>query len=277
MLYTHKTFEYESSLKEADVALIGVPLSSTETGSSVKHGPLFVREAIKNVVGHDPKTGKNPFEAMKFCDLGDVSVVPGNWKLTEEAITDTIKGMLQENPKAFPVFLGGEHLITLATVNALAESHKHEKITIIDFDAHRDLMQDWMGERFSHITWAARALENPAFRLVQLGCRSWNKGEWPVQVQLKERVSDVLEGIEGPVYITVDMDVFDPSLAPEVGTPEPNGMNQQEFFGLLEKACSQHKQDIIGMDIVECASTRVATQTALLAAHIFKNVLIHRR
>jgi agmatinase len=273
MLYTAKTFEYESSLKEADVALLGIPFSSTETGQCVKHGPLFIREAIKNIVGYDPETKTNPFEATKFCDLGDVSVVPGSWKLTAEAITDTINEMIQTNPRIFPVFLGGEHLVTLAISNALAKHHASDnrKLTIIDFDAHRDLMQDWMGEKYSHITWAARALESPSIRLIQLGCRSANKGEWePYKGKVMESL-DELKDSDDPVYITIDMDVFDPSIAPEVGTPEPRGMNQQQFFEFLEKAC---KFNVIGMDIVECASRQVNSRTALMAAHIFKKVMI---
>ncbi|RLI97058.1 MAG: hypothetical protein DRO99_03525 [Candidatus Aenigmatarchaeota archaeon] len=266
MLYTHKTFEYESGLKEADVALLGVPFSSTETGRSVKHGPLFIREAIRDIAGFDPKTGKNPFEGTKFCDLGNVSVVPGNWKLTEEAIRETLRDVFQENPEVFPVILGGEHLITLAAANAVAE--QHGSLTIIDFDAHRDLMDDWMGEKHSHITWARRALENSKIRLVQIGCRSWNKDEWE---PFKDRVKEAIEGVTGPAYITVDLDVLDPSVAPEVGTPEPEGMGQRELMGLLEKAC---RLDVKGMDIVECSSDSVGTQTALAAAHIFKKVMI---
>ena len=271
MLYTHKTFEYEYPLKEAGVALLGVPFSSTETGASVRYGPLFIREAMRNLTGFDPAAGKNPFESCKFCDLGDVSVVPGNWKLTEEAIKYTVREMLRENPAVFPVFLGGEHLITLATASALSERHGNGKMTLIDFDAHRDLMPDWLGERYSHITWAARALENPKISLIQLGCRSANKGEWePYKDKVKES-PDAIKDAKGPVYITIDMDVFDPSLAPDVGTPEPNGMMLKEFFSLLEKAC---RLDVIGMDIVECASQRVGTQSALLAAHIFKKVML---
>lgn len=265
MLYSHKTFEYEFPLEEADVALLGIPFSSTQTGECVKHGPLFIREAIKNIPGNDPESGKNPFDSLKFCDVGDVSIVPGNWKLTSEAITDTIRSMKEGNPKIFPVILGGEHLVTLAIVNELA---KEEKLTIVDFDAHRDLMKDWMGEPYSHITWAARALENPNINLVQIGCRAQNSGEIE---PFRERIKETLEGIEGRVYLTIDLDVLDPSITPEVGTPEPVGMDQEKLFGLLKDIC---KLDLVGMDIVECASVKVNTRTALIAANIFKKVML---
>ncbi len=267
MLYTHKTFEYEHPLKEADIAVLGVPFSSTETGHSVKYGPLFIREAISNLPGRDPETKTNIFEKYGFCDLGDISVVPGNWVLTEKAIMETIHEVLEENPKILPVLLGGEHLITLAAVKLLAEHHGN--MTIIDFDAHRDLMPEWMGEKHSHITWAYHALKNPKISLMQLGCRSWSNGELE---PFKERVKESLDKISGPVYITVDMDVFDPSAAPEVGTPEPLGMKPEEFFPLLKRAC---KNKLVGMDIVECASQTVNTQTAVLAANVFKKTLAY--
>jgi len=269
MLYTHKTLEYEFPLKDADVALLGIPFTSTETGLSVKHGPFFIREAIKNLPGFDPETGRNPFEDHKICDLGDVSVIPGSWKLTQQVIADTIKEMLEENKDIFPIFMGGEHLASLGILRALAE--KYDKITVIDFDAHRDLLKDWMGEPFSHITWAYHAVKELGINLVQLGCRSWAEGEWE---PFRERVKETMDGIGGPVYLTIDLDVLDPSVAPEVGTPEPNGMSQAEFFGLLKKVC-RHK--LIGMDVVECASRQVGTRTALIAANIIKKVIVWRQ
>lgn len=268
MLYLRKTFEYEYPVEEADVILAGVPFDSTQTGNSVKHGPLFIREAIRNLPGYDPETETNVFEKIKVVDVGDIEVVPGNWKLTSDRISDTIKWIRAKNPKAFPIFLGGEHLITLGILQALA--HKGEgKITVIDFDAHRDLMPEWMGEKYSHITWAHHLLKDDRFELVQVGCRSWYKEE----EKLLPRISEKIEKTENPVYLTIDLDVLEPSHAPEVGTPEPQGMDSREFFSLLKKAC---ENNLIGMDIVECASQRTGTQTALMGANIFKKVISWR-
>jgi len=265
MLYLKKTFSYDYTIKESDVVLIGVPFDSTETGFSVRFGPLFVREAIKNLVGFDPKSGRNPFEKIKFSDLGDVEVVPGDWKLTSEAIKDTVKYIHSENPKAIPVFLGGEHLISLAIVEQLAELHGG--LTVIHLDAHRDLMSDWMGNPYSHITWAHHAVSNKNIDLIQLGVRSWNKEEQP----LIDKVKETLSGITKPAYLTVDIDVLDPSFAPEVGTPEPNGMKPEELFKIVKEVSGKN---LVGMDIVECASQRVGTQTALMCAQVFKEMLL---
>ena len=110
MLHAKRTFEYEHKLEDSDVVLVGIPFDSTQTGYPVRYGPLFIREAIKNTIGWDPELKLNVFEKLKFCDAGDVSVVPGSWDLTSDAIKETAKEILERNPKAFPVFLGGEHL-----------------------------------------------------------------------------------------------------------------------------------------------------------------------
>lgn len=267
MLYLRKTFSYEYPLEKSDVVLVGVPFDSTETGKSVRFGPVFLREAIKNIPGYDPKAKINVFDKLKFSDVGDVEVVAGNWKLTEERIKETVKWIFEANSDVLPVFLGGEHLITLGILEGLKGFFK-EKITVIHFDAHRDLLSEYMGEKFSHITWAYHAASNSAFRLVQIGCRSWSKDE---ESNFKKfRVSNMLKGISGHVYLSVDLDVFDPAFAPDVGTPEPEGMCTKEFFSIIEKIPAKN---LIGMDIVECASDKVNTQTAVLGAHIFKRII----
>ena len=267
MLYTGRTFSFEHSLKEADICILGVPFSSTQTGHPVKYGPLFIREAIRNLVGWDPELRQNLFKDLRFCDLGDLETVPGNWKLTERNLSETIQEILQENPKVFPVFLGGEHLMTLGIVNALAR----EPLTVVHLDAHRDLKRDWLGETHSHITWAYRALQNPKVRLVQLGCRIWDPDE--MDAFKKHQVKETLEGLSGPVYLTLDLDVLDPRYAPEVGTPQPGGLSPPELFKILRDVC---RHQLVGMDINECSAQRVGTPTALLAGEIFKKTLGYR-
>ncbi len=269
MLYTTKTFPFEHSLKEAEIVLLGIPWDSTETGKSVKYGPLFIREALRNTPEYDLETKTDVFERFKFTDLGDIEVVQGNWNLSKQRIKETIKEIKEENTSVFPIFLGGDHLISLGILKALAEK---EKITVIDFDAHRDLMDNWIGEKHSHITWAKRLLEEKNFDLVQIGCRSSSKEE--ENFVEKNKISDSIEKIKGKVYLSVDLDVFDPMHAPEVGTPELLGMNPKEFFLLLKKIC---EKEVIGLDLVECSADKVNTQTANLAANIIKKFLAYKK
>jgi agmatinase len=268
MLYLRKTFCYEHPLEEARVCLVGVPWDGTETGMPVRFGPLFIREAIRELPGFDPGTGRNPFRELKLTDLGDVEAVPGSWVLTRKAIEDTVKQILEASPGVLPVFIGGEHLITLPVVECLAAFHKG--LTVVQVDAHRDLMPEWMGNPHSHITWAHHAVSNKMIKLVQLGIRSWNSEEEP----LISKVSESLECVEGPVYLSVDLDVLDPGHAPEVGTPEPGGMSTGELLGIVRRVSGM---ELKGMDIVECASQGVGTQTANLAARVFREMLLGLR
>ncbi len=263
MLYTKKTFVYDAQPQEADIALIGIPFDSTELGRPVRYGPLFVREAIKNLIGWDQELKINIFEKYKFFDLGNIEVVPGNWKLTEDRIQDTIDWLFNENKKIFPVCIGGEHLITLGILSSLKKFFK-EKITVIDFDAHFDLKDDWLGEKFSHISWAKQLIKDKKFELIQVGCRAGDKEEF------EQAIKKSIKKTENPVYLTFDLDVFDPFHASEVGTPEPFGLTPIKVFELLKKAC---KNKLIGLDIVECASDKLHSNTAMLSAQVFKKVL----
>lgn len=255
MLYLRKTFTYEYPLEEADVVLIGIPWDFSQTGFPTRYAPLFIREALKNVVGYDPETKTNVFEKFKFCDLGDIEVVPGNWKLTEERIKDTVKYVFERNPTVLPIFLGGDHLITLGILNSL----KPRKLTVVDFDAHRDLAKEFLGEKFSHFTWAYHALKD--FEIVQIGCRSWSKEE------VSKRVKKDIKSIKNPVYLTIDLDVLETN---DVGTPEPGGMSFGELTKLLKNVC-RHK--LIGMDIVESAATKINSPSSIIAANLIKKVL----
>jgi agmatinase len=257
MLYLRRTFNYEYPIEEADVVLIGIPWDFSQTGYPTRYGPLFIREALKNTVGYDPETKTNVFEKYKFCDLGDIEVVPGNWRLTGERIKDTIKSVFEANPKVFPVFLGGDHLITLGILNSL----KPRKLTVVDFDAHRDLAKEYLGERYSHFTWAHHALKN--FEIIQIRCRSWSKEE----EEISKRVKDNLKGINNPVYLTIDLDVLETN---DVGTPEPGGVSFEELTKLLKEVC---KNEIIGMDIVESAATKINSPSSIIAANLIKKVL----
>ncbi len=266
MLYARRTFSYEHEPQKCDVSLLGIPFDSTETGFPVRFGPLFLREAIRSIPGYDPESETNIFKKLRFFDAGDVETVPGSWKLTSEAIKDTVRSLQEAGPESVKAFLGGEHLITLAVLETLGEFHK--KITVIHFDAHRDLMPDWMGERFSHITWAHHAAKRPGIELVQIGCRSWHPEEegFLKSLGVKENIHET----DNPLYITVDLDVFDPSHAPEVGTPEPGGLSPREFLNHLNAIPMKR---LIGFDIVECASQSVNTRTANLGAWVFRKIL----
>jgi len=264
MLYLKRTFDYEYPLEEADAVIIGIPWDFSQTGHPTRYGPLFIREALKNVVGYDPETGTNPFKKFKLCDLGDIEVVPGNWKLTEGRIRDTVKAVFERNPEVFPIFLGGDHLITLGVLNSLAGMRR--ELTVVDFDVHMDLMRDFLGERYSHFTWASHIPK--AFELRQIGIRSFTREEEKLSKKLG--VKNGLKGIKNPVYLTIDLDVLDTN---DVGTPEPGGMGFENLVKNLKQVC---RNELIGMDIVESAAMRVNSESSVIAANLIKKILSFR-
>jgi len=254
MIYTRNSFvNFNYKLEDADVCFIGIPFDSTSIESGSRNGPVAVREALKNIEGYDTETGIDIFEKLKICDIGDIEVVPGSYKLTAERIKETISEILERNPEIFIISVGGEHSITLPIVEIIKPD------TILDFDAHADMRREYLGVEYSHATWAYHAMKR--FNLVQRGVRSFSREEYEIIKKLGDE-------IRGRTYLTIDIDVFDPSIAPETALPEPDGWNLEEFCKNLNDV-----KNLISMDIVEIAPKSFNSITANLAANIIKRIL----
>jgi agmatinase len=162
-------------------------------------------------------------------------------------------------------------------------SEKYEKLTVIHLDAHRDLAFEFIGEKYSHATVMRRAHEY-GVNLVQIGIRSSSKEEeefvkstYNIQTFKNRDVHKHMDAIEyylvnidGPIYISIDMDVVDPAIAPNVGNPTPGGLFISEVETILETLC--HK-NVVGFDVVETASDRLGDNTAVVAAKIIYDFL----
>jgi len=256
MIYLRNSFlGHNYSLEEANVCVVGIPFDSTSISHGSRFGPTAIREALKDIEGYDPRAGMDPFEKLKIADLGDVEIVPGSYKLTAERIADTVNWIRGRNPEAFILSLGGEHLVSLPIIETLKPE------TVVQFDAHADLREDFLKNKYSHADWAYYVAKN--FNLVQRGIRSYSKGEEELIRKLKKNK------ISGSVYLTVDIDVFDPGIAPETGLPEPSGWSFEEFC----KNLNLLKGKLIGADIVEVAPKGFNSPTAFLAANVVKKIL----
>jgi agmatinase len=177
-----------------------------------------------------------------------------------ERIYSTVKQYNFFHSGRFPIILGGEHSVTPPIVRAAAESY--ENLSVLQFDAHADLRDSYTGSRYSHASAMRRVLDWTP-HLVQVGIRSFSEEEYrdcPEQISriltakmITENIHESLDrifcGLTEHVYITFDIDVFDPSLAPGTGTPEPGGLNWQQITYLLRKICTTKK--IVGADLVE--------------------------
>ena len=164
----------------------------------------------------------------------------------------------------FPIFLGGEHSVTPPIVRAAAE--RYPNLSVLQFDAHADLRNAFAGEKNSHASAMRRVLEITPF-LTQVGIRSYSAEELqecPAQIDdlitvpmleteagLRKAMERILERLTGTVYITFDIDAFDPSLAPATGTPEPGGMTWRQAITILYEV--SRAKNVIGADIVEVA------------------------
>jgi len=226
-------FSHENeNIKENSFGIIGVPFDSTTSyHSGARLGPIVVREASFGFEKYN--TIFNKELTAEFYDFGDVNVIPGNCEATCAIVEDTVNEILDLNLK--PIIIGGEHSASIGAIKALSE--KHERLTVIHLDAHRDLAFDFIGEKYSHATVMRRAHEM-GVNLVQIGIRSssaaeedYVKSTYNIQTFKNKDVHkhmDALEyyitNIDGPIYISIDMDVVDPAIAPSVGNPTPGGL-----------------------------------------------------
>lgn len=268
---------------ESGFAIMGVPFDSTTSyKSGSRYGPKTVREASYNFESYNLHFNKTL--SVKNYDIGDVNVTMGNYENTNLMLKDTVLSVLSMGLK--PIVIGGEHTITNGVIQAIYEYDEDyfHNMTIIHLDAHFDMRDTYLGEKYSHATVLRRIHELKPKEIIQLGIRSAQKEEFEYikkQENItyytnydvkynKNEVLKYLEKINSPIYITVDIDVLDPSYAPSVGTPAPCGINPfdiQEIMGVLSK------KETIGLDVVEVSSDTIGDSTSINAAQVIYDYL----
>ena len=283
LLNTYEPWKFAFSsdnddLKENSFGIIGVPFDSTTSyHSGARLGPIVVREASFGFEKYNTVFNKDLTAC--FYDFGDVNVIHGNCEKPCQIVEDTVNDLIELNIK--PIIIGGEHSASIGAIRALAE--KYEKLTVIHLDAHRDLAFEFIGEKYSHATVMRRAHEM-GVDLVQIGIRSSSKDEedfvkstYNIQTFKNRDVHKHMDAIEyylinidGPIYISIDMDVVDPSIAPRVGNPTPGGLFISELETIIETL--SHK-NIVGLDVVETASDRLGDNTAVVGAKLIYDFL----
>ncbi len=261
-LYISNSFTFNYPLKEADIVFLGIPFSSTSISEKSMFGPTIVRECMKLIEGFsDDKNGIDIFSNFKFCDLGNIEVVPGNYFLTRKRIKETLKEIKSINKEAFLIIIGGEHLISLPVIEFLKPD------IVIQFDAHADMRKDYLGEKYSHATWAYHA--SKISKIIRYGVRSYSKEEKILMEKNKKE-----KKVEKTAYITIDMDVFSPEYVdvalPVFDKPE-KALSPNTFFDLIEDIFKKYK--IVGMDITEINGDKILSKTGFLACEIIKKAV----
>ncbi|MFX0067458.1 MAG: agmatinase [Promethearchaeota archaeon] len=279
----HNTFMGSfASFDAARYVVIGVPFDGTSSyrpGS--RFGPRAVREASNNIEAYSLKAKKG-LASGGICDMGDIDVVHGNTKETLKRVELVVKEVLEA--KKIPVLIGGEHTLTYGSVKALKDG-----ILVIHFDAHMDLRDSYMGERFSHSTVMRRISEIVGVEaIIQLGIRSCSKEEYEFaegkviqfsSYDIQEKgvqsimnsAKNLLAKFDG-VYLTIDMDVLDPAYAPGVGNPEPGGLSFSTLLKLV-LGISEASKKVVGLDVVEVVPEYDNGSTAVSAAKMIFELL----
>jgi agmatinase len=248
----------ECSLRDAKFVVIPVPYDLTSTyQSGSRRGPAAIIEASTNMEVYDEELKKETYLAGIHTTL-PVAIDARGPKNMINVVRKKISRIVGLNK--IPVMLGGEHSITLGAVQAVIE--KYPKLTVLQFDAHADLRDSYQGSLYNHACVARRISE--ICPLTQVGIRSMSKeeGEFLPQSKVKSYSADfvldkknwadtVCKDLSGDVFITIDLDVFDPSIMPATGTPEPGGLYWKDILHLLKLVSSS--RNIRGFDVVELA------------------------
>lgn len=239
----------------ADIALFGVCWDGT---SSFKAGSRFAGFAVR-----EASFGMEEFSFyqqqslldIKFADYGDLFLPPGQ---KDRVMADIASAVQEIRAKGqFPIAFGGEHLVALPLI--LAAHEEHPDLALIHFDAHADLRPDLWGDPLTHATIIGRAADRIGYEnLFQFGIRSGSIEEWQLAQRHKtirpftlEAIDEVLAKLgDRPIYITLDMDVLDPSLYPGTGTPEPGGIGWELLIAGLKRFQGRR---LVGMDCLELA------------------------
>jgi agmatinase len=260
-------------LTAGSVALIGVPL---DENSSYLRGPAQapsrIREALYSGASSDcSEDGTVVLGSGRFFDAGDVGAGSGSAAL--QTIEAGVLSVLERGAR--PLSLGGDHSVTFPIVRALAAAHPD--LAILQFDAHPDLYDTFDGNRFSHASPFARIMEaGLARRLVQVGIRSINRHlreqaeRFEVEmVMMRDLTPDLGFTFEQPVYVSIDLDALDPSVAPGVGHHEPGGLGMRDLLRILERSRGR----VVGADVVELNPLRdLAGTTAAVAAKLVREL-----
>lgn len=243
----------DADFDESKIVIFGAPFDST---TSYRPGTRFASRTMRaesyGLETYSPYLDLD-LEDTKIFDSGDLELCFGDTELALSAIEERTD-IIVKNGK-IPLMIGGEHLVTLGAVRAVAK--KYPDLHIVHFDAHADLREEYLGARLSHASVIHRVWDIVGDgKIYQFGIRSgeraefaWGKDHVTTNLFDFKTLDDVVEKLKGkPVYFTLDLDVLDPSVFPGTGTPEAGGVS----FNELREACMKvSKLDIVGMDINE--------------------------
>jgi len=265
--------EEYSDADNSGIVIIPVAYDGTSTWvKGADKGPAAIIEASANMELYDIETDSEVYKQGIFTETpieGEIST-----REMVEAVVENVRYYLGKDK--FTIVIGGEHSVNIGSVKAHAE--KYDDLTILQLDAHTDLRDEYNGSKYNHACVMARAKE--VCQIVQVGVRSMDASEKDFMDSSRtffakdiynntDWIKRVISMLSDNVYITIDLDVFDPSIMPSTGTPEPGGLLWYDVLALLKTV--SNKKNIVGFDVVElCPDARNKAPDFLAAKLIYK-------
>ena len=250
----HTFIGCDNEYDESRIVIFGAPFDGT---TSYRPGTRFAAAAMRNestgIETYSPYQDKD-LEDYNIFDGGDLEFSFGNPAKNIAIIKEYVSELLKDNK--IPAMIGGEHLVTLGAVQAVAE--KYNDLHIIHFDAHADLRDDYLGEKLSHATVLHRVWDIVGDnKIFQFGIRSGEKEEFEFaknhtymnKFDMKTLDEVIAKLKNKPVYITIDLDVLDSSVFPGTGTPEAGGITFKELINAI--MLFQNLENIVAFDVNE--------------------------
>jgi agmatinase len=267
-----------STLTNASVVVLPVPFDGTSTWiKGADKGPDAILHASANMELYDIETDSEVYKKGIYTALPVMEKV--NPEKMSKLVYKEAKKYIDLNK--FLVTVGGEHSVSIGTIQAHAEVY--ENLTVLQFDAHSDMRPSYEGSRYNHACAMSRAVE--CCPVVHVGIRSMDVDEkkyiHPDRIFYAESrlgnpqwSENILKHLSENVYITIDLDVFDPSIMPSTGTPEPGGLFWYEVLSILKKV--NEKFNIVGFDVVELCPNKINKGPDFMASKLIYKILSYK-
>lgn len=270
-------FGCDTEYDEAKIVLFGAPFDSTTSfRPGTRFGPKTMRSESYGLENYSLYQNREVDE-VAFFDSGDLELCIGDVPTALGEIKERVETILADGK--FPLMLGGEHLVTLPAIEAVAA--KYPDLHIVHFDAHADLRDHYLGAKLSHASVLRRCHEIVGDgRIFQFGIRSGDKEEikWGKDHVFTHRfdfegLAECIKNLSGkPVYFTLDLDVLDPSVFPGTGTPEAGGVT---FMDLWHAIMQVTKLNLVGCDINElCPTYDQSGVSTAVACKVLRELLL---
>ena len=266
---------------DCSIGIFGVNYDGTcSYKSGTRFGPNAIRLVSTCLETFCPRLGKD-LEDFNYVDFGSLEIYKNDSKSVIKAVKSATDFIMSR--KLTPIMLGGEHSITSGAIEALV--NKYPDLILIQLDAHADLRTSYMGNEHSHACAMQRCLDVlPEKKILQVGIRSGTKEEFKFMNQQKQLVKFLIGGnaqefkkallpySNSPIYLTIDLDWFDPSLLPGTGTPEPGGFFWNDFEVILETLKDFR---IVASDIVELSpEIDNSGVSSIVAAKVLRSLIM---